>query len=145
VPLSDHEQRLLEQMEQQLLSDDPRFASTMRGPRRMHAARRRVVLGIVGVVVGLAALVLAVVVVRTIWLGAVAFVIMLAGVVYAMSASSVRSGPVGVVGQDGRIGPVREGRTGSSRRRPAAGRPRTGTFMQRLEQRWERRRDERWG
>ncbi|HEX5512135.1 MAG TPA: DUF3040 domain-containing protein, partial [Actinomycetales bacterium] len=28
MPLSEHEQRLLSQMEQQLLADDPRFAST---------------------------------------------------------------------------------------------------------------------
>lgn len=142
MPLSDHEQRLLEQMEQQLLSDDPRFASTMRGPRTVPAARRRIVIGVVAVLVGLGVLVLAVYQ-QSLWIGAGAFVLMLAGLVYALSAPSSRSGPLGVVQGDGRTG-SRPSR-GARGRRPGARAPRSGTFMQRLEQRWDRRRDDRWG
>ncbi|SDQ53920.1 DUF3040 domain-containing protein [Quadrisphaera sp. DSM 44207] len=142
MPLSDHEQRLLEQMEQQLLSDDPRFASTMRGPRSVPAARRRIVIGVVAVLVGLGVLVLAVVQ-RSPWIGAGAFVLMLGGLVYALSAPTARSRPLGVVRGGAR--PAAHPSRGGRGKRPSPRSPRSGTFMQRLEQRWERRRDDRWG
>ena len=37
MPLSEHEQRLLEQMERQLYADDPKLASTLRGSGRSPA------------------------------------------------------------------------------------------------------------
>lgn len=135
MPLSEHEQRLLSQMEQQLLADDPRFASAMRGARR-GASGRRMVIGGVAVVVGLLLLVLAVAN-GIIPLGVGAFVLMLAGAAYALSAPKKGHGPIGVVGADGRTQPVHpaKGRRGSSGT--------SGTFMQRMEHRWHRRRDER--
>jgi hypothetical protein len=57
VPLSEHEQRLLEQIERALVDDDPKFASTVRSGDRRLKARRKLQLGIVLVVVGLAVLV----------------------------------------------------------------------------------------
>ncbi len=146
MPLSEHEQRLLEQMEQQLLSDDPRFASTMRGPRRSGGGRRSLVIGAVVVVVGLAMLVAAVILLGhdqrwSIWLGALAFLVMLGGILYAVSGAGDprggTSGPAGVVRSDGRTAARPAGRPSKQRR--------SGTFMQRLEQRWDRRRDDRWG
>lgn len=148
MPLSEHEQRLLEQMEQQLLSDDPRFASTMRGPRRQGGGKRSVVIGVGVAVAGLAALVATVILIPPAqrgWvygIGGLAFLVMLGGILYAVSGAGGRSesGPVGVVGADGRPAP----RPQAGHQRP--GRPRRqGTFMQRLEQRWDRRRDDRWG
>ena len=53
MPLSEHEQRLLEQMEQQLSVEDPKFASAMRGSAARVKARRRIILGALGVLVGL--------------------------------------------------------------------------------------------
>ena len=41
VPLSEHEQRLLEQIERALVDDDPKFASTVRTVDRRSRARRR--------------------------------------------------------------------------------------------------------
>ena len=41
VPLSEHEQQLLEQMEQALYAEDPKFASQMQGAGARAAARRR--------------------------------------------------------------------------------------------------------
>lgn len=130
MPLSDHEQKLLAQMEQQLLSEDPRFASTMRGKAARSRARRRLVLGGAGVVVGLLLLVLAVAS-QLIWLGVVGFLLMLGGAIYAMSAPR-RTGPTGVVGANGGTTP-RSPRSQGNR----------GSFMQRLEQRWDQRREER--
>ncbi|WP_395652949.1 DUF3040 domain-containing protein [Phycicoccus elongatus] len=54
MPLSEHEQQMLEQMEQALASEDPRFAHQMRGGTTLAVRRRRLVLGILGVVIGLA-------------------------------------------------------------------------------------------
>jgi len=39
VPLSEHEQQLLEQMEQALYAEDPKFASQMQGAGARVAAR----------------------------------------------------------------------------------------------------------
>jgi hypothetical protein len=129
VPLSEHEQRLLMQMEQQLLAEDPKFASAMNGRRSV--ARRRMALGVVAVIAGLVTLVLAVAQ-AIVFLGVLGFLVMLAGAIYALSAPKTRGGPVGVVDASGRT-------------RPPGGRPhRSGTLMQRLEERWDRRRDERW-
>lgn len=136
MPLSEHEQRLLSQMEQQLLSEDPKFASAMRGSARGRGAGRRVLVGSLGVILGMVLLVLAVALVPSglnVVLGVAAFLMMLAGAGYAMSSPKKKGGPVGVVGADGRA-PARPG--------PAQGSRRTA-FMERLEQRWQRRRDER--
>ena len=54
MPLSEHEQQLLEQMEQALYAEDPKFASQMQGAGASAAARRRMAIGVVGVVAGLA-------------------------------------------------------------------------------------------
>jgi len=56
VPLSEHEQRLLEQMERALYAEDPKFASALRGSDLRGHYRRRALLGAFGVVVGLALL-----------------------------------------------------------------------------------------
>ncbi len=53
MPLSEHEQRLLDEIEQALYADDPKFASTVRSVRRRSHVRRGLILCILGVVVGL--------------------------------------------------------------------------------------------
>ena len=45
MPLSEHEQRLLEQIERALVDDDPKFASTVRTGDRRLKARRTMQLG----------------------------------------------------------------------------------------------------
>jgi hypothetical protein len=51
VPLSEHEQRLLEQMERALEAEDPKFASALQGAELRVRFRRRMVAGLVGFVV----------------------------------------------------------------------------------------------
>jgi hypothetical protein len=128
VPLSDNEQRMLEQMERALYAEDPKFASAMRGVGRRPGAGRRLLLGGGGVLLGLVLLVLGAVQ-QNVLLGVLGFVFMLAGAVAAQRRSGSGSGPTGVVGQGGTV------RTVSVNRR------RRGTFMQRMEERWDRRRD----
>lgn len=136
MPLSEHEQRLLSQMEEQLLVEDPKFASAMRGSARGRTGRRLLV-GSLALIVGMVLLVLAVALDvppgLNVALGVAAFLVMLTGAGYALSTPKKKTGPVGVLGADGRPQP---------RPAPPRGSGRT-TFMERLELRWQRRRDER--
>jgi hypothetical protein len=158
VPLSEHEQRLLEQMEQQLSVEDPKFASAMRGSAARVKARRRMILGALGVLVGLG-LVLLGVAQGIVLIGIAGFAVMVAGAWLAVTPARQKGpgGPVGTVAADGTTQPrapkaPRGQRSGS----PAAGKaPRgrkgrrdarrsSGGFMSRMEQRWERRRGGGW-
>ncbi|NGY57475.1 DUF3040 domain-containing protein [Lentzea sp. NEAU-D13] len=60
MPLSEHEQRLLDQIERALYAEDPKFASTVRGAKLRRPSKRRRVQGIVLFVVGVAALIIGV-------------------------------------------------------------------------------------
>ena len=130
MPLSDNEQRLLEQMERALYAEDPKFASAMRGAARRSGTGRRLVLGIAGVIAGLVLLIVSVNKMNVL-IGVGGFLLMLAGTAYALSARR-RGGPAGVVSAAGTVRP-----SGAAKRRGKA------SFMQRMEQRWDRRRDER--
>jgi VIT1/CCC1 family predicted Fe2+/Mn2+ transporter len=61
MPLSEHEQRLLDQIERALYAEDPKFASTVRGAKLRRPSRRRRFQGIALFAVGVAALVIGVV------------------------------------------------------------------------------------
>lgn len=129
MPLSDHEQKLLEQMEQQLLADDPRFATTMRDQRRARSASpRRGALGVTAIVAGLVAVVLSLYL-GQLWLGGLGIVLMFGGLIVALTGGHPHAADL-------------RGAKGS----PAGGGSRAanqnGGFMQRLEQRWDRRRDQ---
>lgn len=131
MPLSEYEQRVLEQMERQLTSDDPRLANTLtqRGHRR--PLGRYVIAG-AGAAVGLLLLVLGAA--NSVpWLGVVGFVVMFAAVAFAFAVPQRAGhgpGPRGVVQSDGQVKPT----TSSARRKTS--------LMSRLEERWERRRGE---
>jgi len=121
MPLSEHEQRLLEQMERQLYADDPKLASTLRGSGRSLRSRHRLLLGVLGVVVGMALLVAGV---ASAWpLGVAGFLVMLGGGWLAstgwQSGGTAQSAPK----TSGDKSPQRSG------------------FMTRIEERWERRRE----
>ncbi|MFL6124854.1 DUF3040 domain-containing protein [Actinophytocola sp.] len=61
MPLSEHEQRLLDQIERALYAEDPKFASSVRGARLRRPSRRRRLQGIALFVLGVALLVLGVI------------------------------------------------------------------------------------
>ncbi len=54
MPLSDHEQRLLEQIEQALYAEDPKFATSVSSRSMRSHPRRKLVLAVVGGIAGLA-------------------------------------------------------------------------------------------
>jgi hypothetical protein len=84
VPLSDHEQRLLEQIEQALYAEDPKFAASVRSARARSTARRWIPLSALGVIGGLV-LVLVALTQQVIALAPVGFVMIVAACAYAAS------------------------------------------------------------
>jgi hypothetical protein len=136
VPLSEHEQRLLEQIERALVDDDPKFASTVRTGDRRQAARRKLQIGAGLVIVGLLVLVVGAL---KFWpVGVLGFLVMFGGAVlgilnYKNATGAVQPGAA--QGPAGRPGPGAGRGKGSSkaRRQP---------LKTRLEERFRRRYDQ---
>ena len=135
MPLSEHEQKLLEQIERALVDDDPKFASTVRTGDRRIKARRKLQLGVLLVVVGLAALVGSVAI-QSVVAGVLAFLVMLGGAVLVVLHYKAATGPVEA--GPAPSGPSSGGRTGSR----AAGKARRQPLKSRLEERFRRRYDQ---
>jgi hypothetical protein len=135
VPLSDHEQRLLEQMEQALLAEDPKFATAMRGADLRRRYRRRAVLAgfifVAGVVMLMTGAVMPV-----IPLGVAGFVVMLGSAWYAIT--SWRRVPLAETA-DGNATDVPNISPSSPRRQRRS--KHTGSFLERMEERWRHRRE----
>ena len=100
MPLSEYEQRVLEQMEQQLYSEDPKLASAM-SPSARRSGVRYVLAG-AGVVVGVVLLIVGVMT-DVPAVGIVGFAIMFGGVAYALLRPAAKKGPLGTVDADGKI------------------------------------------
>lgn len=145
MPLSEHEQRVLAQMEKALYAEDPRLASTLKSTATAagHGLdRRRIAIGVLGAVVGLALVVLGVMS-QMIWVGAVGFLLMVLGGAWA--AKPHGRPHLGVVGSDGkRRGPGGGRGGGGGGRGPKGPRPSSGggSFMDRMEQQWDKRREQ---
>jgi hypothetical protein len=137
VPLSEHEQRLLEQIERALVDDDPKFASSVRTGDRRLKARRKLQLGIGLVVVGLAVMVAGGAVAQNFLVGALGSLVMFAGAGLAVLNYNAATGVVdagsGPAGARGGAAPGRSGRGGRAARQP---------LKNRLEERFRRRYDQ---
>jgi len=131
VPLSEHEQRLLEQMERALYAEDPKFAHTLRGHDLRGRYRRRAVLGGLGVLLGLALLPVGIAS-KAVPLSILGFLVMLGSAFFAVS--SWRRAPA----PGEAIAAPAEGR---GRRGKGKAKPPKVKMMDRLEQRWRRRRE----
>ena len=132
MPLSEHEQKVLQAMEQALYAEDPRFATHITN-HGLHPGKRRIIVGALGVLVGLALVVLGALN-ALIWLGAVGFALMVAGGAWAFTPA--KKTVLGAVGPDGAVRRTAAG----ERRKPGS----KGGFMQRLEERWDKRRHDEW-
>ncbi len=138
MPLSEHEQRLLDQIERELYAEDPKFASTVRGTRMRRPTRRRRLQGIALFVVGVAMLVLGVAgqaaflrVAEIPWLSVLGFLVMFGGVLLAVTA-------LGASGEaDDAVPQSRDGRGGRG------GSPAKSSFTERMEERFRRRFEDR--
>ena len=119
MPLSEHEQRVLEQIERALYADDPKFAATVRGidPRTLH--RRRYLRAIVGGVIGVVLLPVGIAV-QQLELSVAGFVLMLLAFLYGVATwRQTREPRDAVVAPGRRFGQPRRGQAGRGRRRPA--------------------------
>ena len=162
MPLSDEELRLLEQMEQALAQEDPKFVSTLRGSSLERVARMRTIVAAVVFVLGIGML-MGGTISAEIWLGVLGFVVMLASATIGIAAWRGRHVPTQQPQRSEdqlfdfddspqRFDVIEGGRSERPRRmrRPGGKQPRRpsnkpskqGTFMQRMEQRWERRRNQ---
>ena len=124
MPLSEHEQKMLAQMEQALASEDPKFASQMQGRGLTSIQHRRWIIGVVGVVAGLGLVLVGIN--TTMWVGAIGFAVMVAAAVYAVTPP--RRARLAAVQGGGESAPSGKRRKGQR-----------SSFMNRLDERWERR------
>ncbi|MFG2333819.1 DUF3040 domain-containing protein [Streptomyces sp. NPDC048604] len=126
MPLSEHEQRMLEQMERALYAEDPKFATALEGSGLRTYTRRRVYQAVVGFLVGIALLMTGMVLVQ-VWLSVIGFLVMLGCAVLAVTGW--------------RKAPKRGEQPAGGGHRPRQKR----SMMNRIEERWQRRRDEQQG
>jgi hypothetical protein len=148
VPLSEEELRLLEQMERALVADDPKLASTMRGASiRRHARRRAYVAGgafLVGVIVLMTGAVMSMTVV-----GIIGFVVMLGSAYVALISWRGQTGPEPATAAVDADSPFTLIEGGRKSKRSGRGHGRStqqhGSFMERMEERWRRRREQNGG
>lgn len=160
MPLSEEELRLLEQMERALAAEDPKFVSALQGRTLRRVARMRTIAAAV-VFVGGVALLMGGAMAQMTWLGIVGFLVMLGSATIGLAAwrghrvQEERPAP----GRDARfdfddhpphrfevLDGGRANKAKRPRRQPRQPRQprarRSGTFMQRLEQRWQHRREQ---
>src|SRR6188768_2590860 len=101
MPLSDHEQRMLDQIESALYAEDPKFASSVRGGTLRTVSARRRLKGAALFVVGLALLVAGIPISSNshnyalLIISVVGFVVMFAGAFVALTGSRVDAKDVG--------------------------------------------------
>ena len=130
MPLSEHEQRQLEQIEQALYREDPKFGRLVRSSDPRVHYKRKLVQAFIGIVIG-AGLVAAGVVTRHVYLEAAGAVLLVLSLLWAVvnwrqhAARTRKARP--------------RGRAHDRRRATNAG-GRTG-LMERLEERWRRRQE----
>jgi hypothetical protein len=130
VPLSEEEQRLLEQMEEALAAEDPKFVSALRGSSARSRHKRLTVVGVLTFVAGLTLLMTGAVVAMTA-LAVGGFVLMLGGAYLALTHFRL----IGDADATDDVTPITKGK---GRGAPA----KQSGFMNRMEDRWRRRRDE---
>ena len=133
MPLSEHEQRQLDQIEQALYRENRRLGRVVRSSDPRVHYRRRVVQAASGFVIG-AGMVAAGVVLPLVWLAVGGFILMLLCSIWGANGWRHMAGvALGVAG-----------RAPASQRRPRRknrGKANRGAMMERLDERWRRRQE----
>lgn len=117
MPLSEHEQRVLEDMERALSAEDPKLVSTLAGAGSPKQTRPRVLLAVAMVVLGIGTLLGGLIAKQT-FVGVIGFALALAGIYLIISRASA----------------PRMTKPGTSKGR--------SSFIQRLEERWDNREEQ---
>jgi len=129
-------------MERALVEEDPKFASTLRGTSLRRSARRRAIVAGLAFTVGVTVLMTGAI--TQFWpVGVAGFVIMLGSATIALTAVRGQQGaaadPRGSSHASG-FTVIEGGRPGRGRR-PKKSKS-SGSFMERMEERWRRRREQ---
>lgn len=158
MPLSEEELRALEQIERAYASEDPKFVSMLQGRTLRSSVRMRSLVAGVVFLLGVAILlggVMAEAGTVSVVLGALGFVVMLCSAMVGLAAWRGQQAPEEAPStadalfdfddSPRRLHSIDGGRASKPKRQPRVRRaPKQashGTFMQRVEQRWQRRRD----
>ncbi len=131
MPLSEHEQRQLEQIEQALYAEHPRLARAMRAKDPKVHYRRRVIQAAIGFLAGAAA-VAAGLYLKYNWLAAAGFAFMIISSGWAVSSYRRMAGMT--------TDRTRDRKKSGDRRSAKAPASNTG-LMERIEERWRRRQE----
>ena len=134
MPLSEHEQRQLEQIEQALYREDRRLARLVRSSDPRVHYKRRVAEALIGLALG-GAMIAVGIVLPIVGLAVAGFVVMLLCGIWALN--SWRQMATVALAAVPANGPARKRRRRSRRR---ANGPR-GSFSERVDERWRRRRE----
>ena len=134
MPLSEHEQRLLEQMERALYAEDPKFATSLRSGSAARASRGRAAFGVLVLLGGVTLLMLGAIL-PLIPLGVAGFVVMIVGA--TLTYLGLRARPAAATAE-GEAAPQADSGASAPRRAPKQ----SSGFMDRLEDRWRKRRDD---
>ncbi|CAN5153423.1 DUF3040 domain-containing protein [soil metagenome] len=129
MPLSEQEQRLLDEMERNLYQNDADFVASV-GGRRTKPNARSITIGILIAIIGIAALITGVVVRQPV-VGVIGFAIMFAGVLIAVAPPRRLASPAPRSNSPKPTG----AKTGAGRK--------SGSFMDGLNDRWDRRNEDR--
>jgi hypothetical protein len=128
MALSDEEERLLHQMEAALAAEDPKLSHALsgKGTRKVH--RRRVAIAGVGFFAGVALLIVGMS--TNVFLSVLGFVVMLAAAITAIySWQHVNDEPA-------------DAERGDRPKTPQSSPPNAQGFMDKMEERWRKRRDD---
>jgi len=135
VPLSEHEQRQLEQIEQALYREDRRLVRLVRSSDPRVHYRRRVALALAGLALG-AAMIAAGIVLPLIELAVAGFVVMLLSGIWALNSwRQMATVALGDAPRDAPRGKRRRSRRGQRNRAARI------SMMERLDERWRRRQE----
>lgn len=134
MPLSEREQRMLKELEEQLQTEDPSFVSSLQEAPVGKFNVRHLVLGLLIAVVGIGVLILGIYQ-QWIPVGILGFLIMGGGVYFATTGGASGADRNGGNGNG-------SGGSGGSGPRSSAPSPSGGAFMSSLEEKWEQRRQQ---
>ena len=138
MPLSENEQRMLEQMERALYAEDPKFATQLKGSDARTFYRKRLVVAGIGFTLGIVVLMAGAITAGSnttllIVLALVGFALMLASAWTGITSWRKIPAP-GEIGTFPTGGPAPRGKSGGKSASPG--------FMNRVEDRWKKRRDD---